>query len=40
VARLSHRVIVLREGRINAELTGDNVQAERIVAAAISEVTA
>ena len=40
VARLSHRVIVLREGRINAELTGAGIQAERIVAAAISEVPA
>jgi ribose transport system ATP-binding protein len=40
VARLSHRVIVLREGRINAELEGADIGAEQIVAAAISEVSA
>jgi ribose transport system ATP-binding protein len=35
VARLSHRVLVMREGRVNAELTGAEISAERIVAAAI-----
>jgi ribose transport system ATP-binding protein len=35
VARLSHRVLVMREGRVNVELTGDAISAERIVAAAI-----
>ncbi|MGH3425663.1 MAG: sugar ABC transporter ATP-binding protein, partial [Nocardioidaceae bacterium] len=40
VARLSHRVLVLREGRVNAELSGDEIDAERIVAAAISEARA
>lgn len=35
VARLSHRVLVMREGRVNAELTGEAISAERIVAAAI-----
>lgn len=39
LARLSHRVIVLREGRVNAELSGDDLSAERIVAAAFSEVS-
>lgn len=35
VARLSHRVLVMREGRVNAELAGEEISAERIVAAAI-----
>jgi ribose transport system ATP-binding protein len=37
VARLSHRVIVLREGRVAAELTGEDIDAEAIVAAAVRE---
>jgi ribose transport system ATP-binding protein len=37
VARLSHRVVVLREGRIAAELTGDDIDAEAVVAAAVRE---
>jgi ribose transport system ATP-binding protein len=36
VAHLSHRVLVMREGRIGAELTG-GVDAEAIVAAALKE---
>lgn len=36
VAHLCHRVIVLREGRVNAMLTGE-IDAEHIVAAAMSE---
>lgn len=39
MAHLCQRVIVLREGRVNAELTGDAVQAEQIVAAAMKEGT-
>jgi ribose transport system ATP-binding protein len=35
VARLTHRVLVMREGRVNAELTGTEISAEGIVAAAI-----
>jgi ribose transport system ATP-binding protein len=37
VARLSHRVIVLREGRVAAELTGEDIDAEAVVAAAVRE---
>jgi ribose transport system ATP-binding protein len=37
VARLSHRVIVLREGRLAAELTGEDIDAEAVVAAAVRE---
>jgi ribose transport system ATP-binding protein len=38
VAHLCHRVLVLREGRIAAELAGPVRDAERIVAAALREV--
>jgi ribose transport system ATP-binding protein len=38
IANLCHRVLVLREGRIAAELDGPVGDAERIVAAAITEV--
>ena len=37
IARLSHRVIVLREGRLSAQLEGRNIDPEEIVAAAIRE---
>jgi ribose transport system ATP-binding protein len=37
VARLSHRVVVLREGRVAAELTGEDIDAEAVVAAAVRE---
>jgi ribose transport system ATP-binding protein len=37
VARLSHRVLVMREGRISAELEGPNVDTEEMVAAALGE---
>jgi len=37
VARLSHRVIVLREGRVATELTGEDIDAEAVVAAAVKE---
>jgi ribose transport system ATP-binding protein len=37
VARLSHRVLVMREGRISAELDGPNVDPEAMVAAALGE---
>jgi ribose transport system ATP-binding protein len=37
LAELSHRVIVLRDGRIAAELTAPDITAEAIVAAAIHE---
>ena len=38
IANLCHRVLVLREGRIAAELTGPVGDAERIVAASLKEV--
>ena len=38
VAHLCHRVLVMREGRATAELTGAAIDAEAIVAAAIREV--
>jgi ribose transport system ATP-binding protein len=37
IARLSHRVLVLREGRLSAQLDGPNIDPEAIVAAAIRE---
>ena len=37
VAHLSHRVLVMREGRISAELEGPNVDPEAMVAAALGE---
>ncbi|MET7394780.1 sugar ABC transporter ATP-binding protein [Dactylosporangium sp. NPDC005572] len=37
IAHLCHRVLVLREGRVTAELAGPVGDAERIVAAAISD---
>jgi ribose transport system ATP-binding protein len=37
VARLSHRVLVMREGRLSAELEGPNVDTEEMVAAALGE---
>ncbi|HEX2987413.1 MAG TPA: sugar ABC transporter ATP-binding protein [Chloroflexota bacterium] len=37
IARLSHRVLVLREGRLSAELEGPGIDAEEIVAASIRE---
>lgn len=37
VARLSHRIIVLREGRVVAELTEPEIDAEAVVAAALRE---
>jgi len=37
VARMSHRVLVMREGRIATELTGDEISAERIVRAALRD---
>jgi len=37
VARLSHRVLVMREGKLSAELEGPNVDTEEIVAAALGE---
>jgi ribose transport system ATP-binding protein len=36
VARLAHRVLVLREGRVSAELDGPRIDPERIVSAAVS----
>ena len=38
IANLCHRVLVLREGAISAELDGPVGDAERIVAASIKEV--
>jgi ribose transport system ATP-binding protein len=35
VARLAHRVLVLREGRVAAELAGPGIDPERIVSAAV-----
>ncbi|HWI27833.1 MAG TPA: sugar ABC transporter ATP-binding protein [Stellaceae bacterium] len=40
LARLSHRVLVMREGRIAAELSGDELSAETIVAAALRDSVA
>jgi ribose transport system ATP-binding protein len=37
MARLCHRVLVMREGRIAAELSGDSADAEAIVAASLRE---
>ncbi|WP_414711190.1 ATP-binding cassette domain-containing protein [Pseudonocardia sp.] len=37
VARMSHRVLVMREGRIATELAGDEISAERIVRAALRD---
>ncbi|HEY1366427.1 MAG TPA: sugar ABC transporter ATP-binding protein [Gaiellaceae bacterium] len=40
IARLCHRVLVMREGRIAAELEGETTDAEAIVAAALREQVA
>ena len=40
LARLSHRVLVMREGKIAAELVGPDIDAEAIVAAAVRSVVA
>src|SRR4029077_3437261 len=37
MAHLCHRVLVMREGRISAELSGSSADAEAIVAASLSE---
>ena len=37
IARLCHRVLVMREGRVAAELEGESADAEAIVAAAVRE---
>jgi ribose transport system ATP-binding protein len=37
MARLCHRVLVMREGRVAAELAGDSTDAEAIVAASLRE---
>jgi ribose transport system ATP-binding protein len=37
IARLCHRVLVMREGRVAAELTGESTDAEAIVAASVRE---
>jgi len=37
MARLCHRILVMREGRVAAELEGDSTDAEPIVAAAVRE---
>jgi ribose transport system ATP-binding protein len=37
LARLSHRVLVMREGRMAIELTGKDLTAEKIVAAAVQD---
>jgi ribose transport system ATP-binding protein len=36
-AHMCHRVLVMREGRVAAELAGDEIDAERLVAAALRE---
>jgi ribose transport system ATP-binding protein len=36
-AHVCHRVLIMREGRIAGELTGDEIDAERLVAAALKE---
>jgi len=38
VAQMSHRVLVMREGRIAAELTGEQITAEGIVRAAVRDL--
>jgi ribose transport system ATP-binding protein len=40
IARLCHRVLVMREGRVASELEGDGTDAEAIVAAAVREFAA
>ena len=37
MAHLCHRVLVMREGRVSAELSGSSADAEAIVAASLSE---
>jgi ribose transport system ATP-binding protein len=37
VAALSHRVLIMREGRFSAELEGPNINTEVMVAAALGE---
>ena len=37
IAKLCHRVLVIREGRVTAELQGDRIDAEAIVAAALRD---
>jgi ribose transport system ATP-binding protein len=37
VARLCHRVLVMREGAVASELTGPGIDAEAIVSAALAE---
>jgi ribose transport system ATP-binding protein len=37
VAQMSHRVLVMREGRIAAELTGEQITAEEIIRAAVRD---
>jgi ribose transport system ATP-binding protein len=37
IARLCHRVLVMREGRVGTELAGDHADAEAIVAASLRE---
>ena len=39
LAHLSHRVLVMREGRIAAELKAPGITAEDIVSAAVREAT-
>jgi ribose transport system ATP-binding protein len=36
-AHVCHRVLIMREGRIAGELAGDEINAERLVAAALKE---
>jgi ribose transport system ATP-binding protein len=40
MARLCHRILVMREGRVAAELEGESTDAEAIVAAAVRESAA
>jgi ribose transport system ATP-binding protein len=40
MARLCHRILVMREGRVAAELTGEETGAEAIVAASLREYAA
>jgi ribose transport system ATP-binding protein len=40
IARLCHRVLVMREGRFAAELIGTTTDAEAIVAASLREAAA
>jgi ribose transport system ATP-binding protein len=37
MAHVCHRVLIMREGRIAGELAGDEIDAERLVAAALKE---